>query len=399
MKKTASSLCLATSVALAPFAFAGAHEHTFKIKTKGGLAITSEDKAYSFKVGGRIQMDYNNYDGVMNADNNGERGSKFFFRRGRIVTSGTIASDWGFKAEFNIGDNVGVDPSGDVTDFYIQYKGFGSHAKLTFGHQREPFGLETLTSSKNISTIERTTVGNVFDHGRAVGIKVNGYGDSWTYAAGIFEVGSDDTEDALFSYTARGTYLALNNSDALIHMGAGVRLGDDELNGDDLNTRPGIRQVDSSDRISTGDLNSDGSTHYNLEFAGVFGAAHASAEYHNMVLDGANGTNDTDVDGYYLLGGWFLTGESRPYNTKKGSFDKVKPNNAKGAWELAASYSQVNLEDNNQGNNGTVITLGVNWYANSAVRAGINLIQADYDNAINGEDSGTGIAGRIQLVF
>ena len=396
MKILANSLCLATSIALCSHATAETHEHTFKIKTKGGLAITSADKAYSFKVGGRIQMDYNNYDGVMNADQDGARGSKFFFRRGRIVTSGTIASDWGFKAEFNIGDNVGVDPSGDVTDFYIQYKGFEGNTKLTFGHQREPFGLETNTSSKNISTIERTTVGNVFDHGRAVGVQLSNHSDNWSYAAGIFEVGSDEDEDILFSYTARGTYLLMNESDNLIHIGGGVRIGEETQSR--LRTRPGLRQVDGSDRISTGDINTDGSTHYNLEAAGVFGAAHVSAEYHNMSLDGVD-SEDTDIDGYYLLAGWFLTGESRPYSTKGGSFSKVKPNNKSGAWELVASYSDVNLEDNGQGNNGTVLTLGANWYANSLVRAGINIVQADYDNAINGEDSGTGIAGRLQIVF
>lgn len=374
-------------------AYASEDMTSFNINTKGGLSVESEDKAYAFKLGGRIQLDYNNYEGVMNADQGGERGSDIFFRRSRVVLSGKVASDWGFKAEFNIGEDSG----GDVTDLYISYKGFGSKSVLTLGNQREPFGLENLTSSKNISTIERSVASNAFDAGRAVGVNLSGYGDNWSYSTGMYERSQDENEDIEFSYTARATFLPVELDSAMVHLGAGLRRSDADI--DNISVRPGIRQVDSSDRIISGNIDGKSATQFNVEAAVVFDAVYLSTEYFGQKVDGIGAAEDTDLDAYYLLAGWFITGEKRPYSKRGGSFGKVKPKANSGAWEIVANISQLNLEDNGAGNNGRVVTLGLNWYANSAIRAGINLVRADYDNAISAEDDGNGVSMRLQAVF
>lgn len=400
MKNVVAQLAVASVLLTAGHVYGEDDAHTFTIKTKGGLAIESADKAYSFKLGGRIQLDYNNYDGVLNADQDGDAGSDLFFRRARLVASGTVASDWQFKAEFNLGENGG----GDYTDLYIKYKGFGNSAMLTFGHQREPFGLENLTSSKNITKFERSVASGAFDVGRATGANLSGYADSWMYSAGIYDRGQDESEDINFAYTARGTFLPFESDTTLIHLGAGIRFSEEDIDNDDINSRPGIRSVDSSDRISTGDIIGEENTLFNIEAAAVIGSVHFSSEYYSMSIDGGD-TADTDVDGYYFQAGWFLTGEKRPYSKKSGSFDKLKPKKSSGAYEIFADYSALNLSDNGIGNDGTVTTIGLNWYANSAVRTGINLVYTDYDTAIvntvsgNSEESGFGISTRLQLVF
>ena len=38
------------------------------IKTKGGFEAKTADGEYGFKIGGRMQLDYNDFDGVTNAD-------------------------------------------------------------------------------------------------------------------------------------------------------------------------------------------------------------------------------------------------------------------------------------------------------------------------------------------
>ncbi len=379
--------------AMTPVAYGESKAPTVILKTEGGFSIESEDKAYVFKLGGRIQLDYNNYDGVMNADQGGKTGSDIFFRRSRIALSGKVASDWAFKAEFNIGEDSG----GDIADLHIRYNGFGSKYVVTLGNQREPVGLENLTSANNISTIERSFVSSVFDSGRVVGINLSGSGDNWSYSTGLYERGQDADEDIEFSYTARATFLPIEQDDILVHLGAGVRFSDEAVNS--ISSRPGIRQVDSSDRLSTGVINGESSSQFNLEAAAVLDAVHLSAEYFSKSIDGEDSAEDTDIDGYYVSAGWFITGEQRPYKKKGGAFGKLKPQSDSGAWEVVANLSNLNLEDNGIGNNGRVVTVGLNWYANSAVRAGVNIVQADYDNAINGEDDGMGIAMRLQTVF
>ena len=79
--------------------------------------------------------------------------------------------------------------------------------------------------------------------------------------------------------------------------------------------------------------------------------------------------------GYYLSAGWFLTGETRPYDTAEGAFTRVIPRRSFdgaggwGAWELAARYSFVNLNSADvQGGRLSMLMAGVNWYAHSHVK-------------------------------
>ena len=46
-------------------------------------------------------------------------------------------------------------------------------------------------------------------------------------------------------------------------------------------------------------------------------------------------------------------------------------------------------------------TLGVNWYANEAVKISANYVTASTDNASNtvGDDTGDGVVMRLQYVF
>jgi phosphate-selective porin OprO/OprP len=52
---------------------------------------------------------------------------------------------------------------------------------------------------------------------------------------------------------------------------------------------------------------------------------------------------DLGFDGAYVQGSWFLTGESRPYKVKNGTFGAIDPLNDYGAWEFATRYSWIDL--------------------------------------------------------
>ena len=57
---------------------------------------------------------------------------------------------------------------------------------------------------------------------------------------------------------------------------------------------------------------------FGAELAGSYGPAHFSAEYMHASVDGLGYDHDT-LEGFYVYGGYFLTGEHRPYDDKKGA--------------------------------------------------------------------------------
>ena len=64
------------------------------------------------------------------------------FRRARFYASGTVYNDVEFKVQY---DFAGGDA--DFKDVWIGLKGIPGVASLRFGHQKEPFSLDELTSN------------------------------------------------------------------------------------------------------------------------------------------------------------------------------------------------------------------------------------------------------------
>jgi phosphate-selective porin OprO/OprP len=106
---------------------------------------------------------------------------------------------------------------------------------------------------------------------------------------------------------------------------------------------------------------------------------------------GANSLGGTSLDfnGFYVYGAWFLTGESRAAAYNVGNLNgavfgtpKITNPVSKGGWgmwEVAARYSQVNLDDGGiQGGRQEDVTVGLNWYPDKGVR-----FMANWINVVN----------------
>jgi phosphate-selective porin OprO/OprP len=370
MKKALLPLAIA---AVATTAHAGTVTTTgpdIVIDTDGGLEVATVDGKAAVELGGRIQWDYDSTE----AEDYGIDREDLDARRARLFVAG-LYGDWSYKAQFNIAESDGAD-GGDAEDLYIRYNGFGKLARITLGKQKEPIGLEWLTSSKDIVMLERSAITELFTPGRSGGIQLHGNGENWTYGIGAFEAegdGSDDFDDT--ALTGRVTFAPIKSDEMLVHLGAGFTTRDTELDDDPL----------TDEEFEA----------YNLELAGVFGPFHAQAEF----FDGEESTElaDTDVDGYYIQAGWILTGETRPY--KDGVFKRIKPAAESGAWEVVlryedgfGRYSDVGLTTTE----GEQTALGINYYANANVRLGLSYM--------DGEEDDTGFDGdelrlRAQFAF
>jgi phosphate-selective porin OprO/OprP len=125
----------------------------------------------------------------------------------------------------------------------------------------------------------------------------------------------------------------------------------------------------------------------------VVGPFSAQGEYFYVKTD-APDSNDPRFDGWYLFGSWFITGESRRYSQKGGTFGRVKPKNnfhigqaGWGALEVALRYSDLDLTDKSiEGGEEQDITAGLNWYINPSIRFMFNYVKADLKNRENVPD-------------
>jgi phosphate-selective porin OprO/OprP len=107
------------------------------------------------------------------------------------------------------------------------------------------------------------------------------------------------------------------------------------------------------------------------------------------------GLHDADFSGFYVMASYFLTGENRNYDVKKGAFSRVKPlknfsPKAKtwGAWELATRYSIVDLDANRPINGRDLedVTMGLNWYWNPNMRVMFNYIHTELNSQTHPKD-------------
>ncbi len=373
---TALTLCLVSApLLMAPAASA---DDDWSYRWSNGFKLESPEKDFSLKFGGRIQADYTfvDADSVLGALEDG-----FELRRARLFFSGTIYERIELKAQY---DFAGGDAS--AKDLYIGVK--NDWGTVRFGHYKEYFSLEELTSSKYITFLERSLPVQAFAPSRNSGIGFHGKkGDKMNWGLGAFydadDFGESTSEDNV-NITGRIAFRPLweDKGARMFHIGLSVTQKERE---GALRFRARPEAHLSGRFVDTGNLAADSATLYDLELATVQSSFWASAEYISADVD-APTLGDPTFDGYYMQLGYFLTGEHRRYKTSSGGFDRLKPKEnfgkggGKGAWELAFRYSSLDLNDGPiSGGEQDDWSLGLNWYPNPATRLMINYIHAEVD--------------------
>jgi phosphate-selective porin OprO/OprP len=385
---------------------------------KKGLNFESADKAFTANIGGRIHADYgivdDNFFGPDATGEGDEFGNGAFFRRARIGMEGTMFTDWFYGLEINYN---GADASDNLsfTDAVIGYQGFDS-TKITLGRHKMPAGLEELTSSNRISTMERSGATNTFALGRYNGLSVATTGLNWTATGGMWMgdgEGDKDNEDkdSDWGYAARFTFAPIQEKTSVVHLGASYShleyeddFSDGGIGDQRLRQRAGNRFVDDRP-VSVTYADTEEANTFGLEAAVIQGPFSLQGEYFQRSL-GRKDYKDADVDGWYALATYTLTGESRGY--KEGKMRTISPKNALGkggfgAFELVARYDELDLFDSSAyadngglttdlGTKSEIWTLGLNWYVNDNIRFMANYVDADIKS-----DAGNNAEGDIEV--
>jgi len=331
------------------------------------------------RFGGRVFADYAFY-----ADDPGlDLGDGAEVRKARLFARGMFG-DWRFKGQYDFATNATR-----VKDAYIRYVGF---APVTFevGNFKEPFSLEEMTSTKYTVFMERA-LSNALVPGRHIGAGLSAYGNFWTASIGAFsrQVGNTTTSDSNFDLTGRVTLVPVRKDGLIVHLGSDVsyRLPD-STRAVRFRERP-ESHVTNIRLVDTGAINNvNNFISYGLEGAAVYGPLSVQGEYVRTDVNFQNGLANAPIfNGFYVYASWFVTGESRPYRIRQGAFGRVRPNHnlgldGWGALELAARFSQLDLEDTGlAGGKEQNVTVGANWYPHSHVRFMFNWVHISVDHS------------------
>jgi phosphate-selective porin OprO/OprP len=355
---------------------------------------TSAATPPDFDIGGAIQVDAAFFDG---AHNDHARGSDYYVRRARLGLKHESKKGW--EGEFEIDIDAQEDTVG-ITDAYVRYTGW-SFGEVTFGKMKEPFGLENLTGSKSINTIERSVVTESFKAGRNYGLMFSTFGDLYTVEFGGFQTSKDEYGLDGYALTGRGVFHPINTETHLVHLG--VSLSNRDMQGSEHRINEALEVEPAASVIESRRIRTDSIDQYSLEAAYKFKAFSIQTEWMEQTLKqyasgGAEPGPDITYSGYYVLASYFLTGESRSY--KKGSFGGTKPNSERGAWELVARYSDIDLGDTASDVRANNLLIGVNYYATGRMRLMLNYAKADIESPKEDENgSGESIIFRAQYAF
>lgn len=387
------------------------------IKTKGGLEVAAVDKSFSFKLGGRIQADFDQFDGVYTQ--NGKSANEAYFRRASLELSGAAYHDWKYSFALSFAENG----RSKWDEASITYAGF-KPVSVKIGRFDPDFGLENATSSKWISTIERSIIYDagdwVNDSQDGMGVQVSGTSGMFYGSAGINRAknNEDDNGSNNNAYNVRGVIAPMAEAGNVLHLGLNyAKRSTEEFDGR-IRSRLGVRgtteDATNGNRpvLASSQAGAfDNDSAWGLEAAYALGPFSVQSEYLRRDISAKSGSpvKDRQIDGYNLQLAYTLTGEARGYKLDGGRFDSIKPTNKQtGAWELVYRYDHLTVADADVDLTGdfydtkaNVHTVGVNWYANESVKVSANYLKAKTDKVANAanDDSGDAISLRVQYVF
>lgn len=379
-------------------------ENLVKTRWNRRLEFETPDGKFKGQIGGRIHADLAYLKGESALEDHlgkslvNEGGA--LFRRARVYFQGSYHDNFAYKLQWDFASDA-------FADAYMRLSNIPYIGRVTVGQFKEPFSLEELTSSNNMTFVERA-LPNVFSPGRNWGVSVS---NNWldqrvTFSTGAFTDfdKSDDKPRNKWNLTSRITALPwYEASDKLAHIGVSHSLRKPRSYDMRLRQRPEMRIGERF--VDTGDFRADMENRLGVEGALVLGAFSLQGEMIQSFIDMTDTSKDPYLFGAYGYASYFLTGENRRYSKGSGAFSGVSPkknfsikDRTWGAIELAARYSHLDLNDKKAGVEGGTMnnmTLGVNWYLNPNMRILTNYVHSH----VNGVGSSDGVQARFQATF
>ncbi len=358
-----------------------------------GVAL-AEDKP-AFTISGRIYADHVTQDvgrqSGLDFQDDDQR-----IRTVRLAVDGTLPADWSYKAEVSYASAAG---QAQWEDLYLQYKGARGPAVRIGAFKTLSF--ENVSSSRYTTFMERGAFADLLDIGRVMNVAVIANGERWTATAavsgasingeGAWPRAAEGSE--VLGVSGRVTYAAIDAPREKLHLGGWARRR--ERQDDELfvyrarnNSNFGPRYI-SSRNIGEAD------TMLGLEGLYIRGPISLQGEWARADVDRPGGRSE-DFTTYYAAASWFVTGELRKLDVKKGALGRTKVREpvgggGLGALELAVRYDAADLTDITgapaSAGEYTAWTVGANWHLQDHLRLMANYSRSENDNPAMGADT------------
>ncbi|MBL8799850.1 MAG: hypothetical protein JNM56_38565 [Planctomycetia bacterium] len=400
-----------------------------------GLMLETKDKAFRIHPVGRLQVDWV---GVSASDSfqfgpggTGEIQDGVDFRRARVGVEGTMWEVFNFWFEPDVMNTFATPATGvrnpffmpANTDMWFEYDKLPTLGTIRAGSLKPAISMEHITSSRFLDYMERSLMFDCFvgglDNGFQVGLLQ--YRTFLEQRVGIMNSLTKNTSSVVGSNIGDGEYSWStriwgqpyweHDGRCFMHLGLAVqhRSLDDHLYR--YRSRIALRNGPAALHTPLLDLSvaGEGQTMLCPEFVVVNGPFSIHAEYlacwhSDAITDferplGPNTPLNVNVNTapnlgtYFTQGGfvsvmYFLTGEHKAYDRRQGIWTRIVPHEnffhvrdgdgnglfGRGAWQIGARYSFVDLEDTLV-NGGTMhsLVLGLNWFTNPNMKWQFNL--------------------------
>ncbi len=364
------------------------------------FAVSTADGRHRFGLRGRLQTDvaYNIFDSndtVNRAEFGDERTAHYgtWHRRIRMGMLGVMYDRWEWQVEPEFRDT-----EVRFANLYMAY--LFDHGRLAFGHFKEPFSMESHTSSRRITFLERAAPVDALrpNSSRSIGLMYETLQPGWYLAGGVFggnTWGAAERERDInegWATTFRGSFAPIDDQERslFVHLGGSFQHRENAYGrGDDLSVdgdgevmvkgyQPVRKRTRAGQRAAevrfVGRQDLEGIKHHQtyalegavgyerLTFQGEYLRANfnrpddLTADNFPGELDEAEIDNlhwldyyETTVtqDGWYIESTFFLSDDRRTYRSFSGDFGNQYVSNpvsqgGSGAWMLTARYAHMN---------------------------------------------------------
>ncbi len=355
--------------------------------------LTFEGENTTFQIGGRLHLDT-----VSVSDDITPIPSKSDVRRFRLYATLEMGDDWKAKVDADVG---GLSPG--FKNVWISYKGF-ENTTIKLGNFIAPLSGENMMSSNNIKLMERS-LGASLAPNFLTGIGATYRGDNWSLTGGYFTDPLD--ADALRptdegqSLVGRLVLAPIKERRRALHFAAAIenRQIDDGLPSL-VSTRPELG-LSGVSLLSTSALPGVSSfTNYNFEAGYMQGPVVFKGQYITRSND-APTLGDPTYNASSIEAAWVLTGERQRYGLSSGTFGQIRPRGKYGAFEVAARYSTLDLNDGLvTGGEEQNWTVGANWYVTRNMRLMLNYVSAETKPGRNLQNETVdAVMARLQIAY
>lgn len=387
-----------TSVRLNQYGVAVTRTPLVAEKRGGILVLESKDKNYKVWFDTRVQVD----GAVFLGDTYNEIGNGVSIRRARFAMKADINKNWYGEIDLDFSNS-----EIELKDAYLKYD-FLNGLELKAGNFKEGFSMESTTTSRYLTFMERANVVSTFAPSRHIGFAAN-YQKKWFLAiGGIHFQDIGGVEERTFSkdnnkdygmdegYSFTGKIVGMpfyNNPKYGIHIGAAASyrtpLSSEEVIGAMRYSTRSLTSINRKKYLDTDDITD---VHHTLlggfELAGYYRNFRVQGEY---ILADVHRRNDLETEkfnGFYVFGSCMLFGGQYRYNTGEGEFTQPGRGKKWGDIELAFRYDYMDLNSRPEGimgGAGENYTFGLNYHVNDNVKIMLNYAYLNHDRYANGK--------------